>query len=531
MFWPRPLARVVVLLALAALVVVPGAGSAGAGSTAKGDSVKGFLTGPSSEDALELALGYVRGDAQQLGVTGADLGDLVVTDRYVSRHTGVTHVYLRQRLHGIDVFGGVANVNVAKDGSIVNVGNRLVPDLAASATSRAPGESAASAVAGAAEGLGLSGFVSPETISVKGGVARETVLDGAGISSRPIPAKLVYQPMPDGSLRLAWQLEIDELGREHYWNARVDAQTGELLAKTDYVSHADDSYNVFALPKENPNDGRRARSTRPGRPRRRRRSAGTTPTASPAPSSRSRAATTSTRTPISTRTTSPTWAASSRRRRRASTFDFPLDLTQEPATYRPPRSRTSSTGTTSSTTSSTGYGFNEAAGNFQVNNYGRGGTGNDDVRAEAQDGSGINNANFCTPADGQRPRMQMFIWTRAGQRSHVNAPPAIAGQKTATSAGFGPAFPVEGITVRRRDRSSIPTAPRRRARATAASPFATGCGRREDRARRPRHVQLQRQGGQRAERRCHRGDRRQQRGSATRSRWGRRQAAWSPSPR
>jgi extracellular elastinolytic metalloproteinase len=59
------------------------------------------------------------------------------------------------------------------------------------------------------------------------------------------------------------------------------------------------------------------------------------------------------------------------------------------------------------------YGFDEAAGNFQVNNYGRGGLGNDSVRAEAQDGAGTNNANFGTPADGQRPRMQMFIWTAA----------------------------------------------------------------------------------------------------------------------
>jgi hypothetical protein len=33
------------------------------------------------------------------------------------------------------------------------------------------------------------------------------------------------------------------------------------------------------------------------------------------------------------------------------------------------------------------------------------------VRAEAQDGSGTNNANFGTPPDGQRPRMQMFVWT------------------------------------------------------------------------------------------------------------------------
>jgi extracellular elastinolytic metalloproteinase len=57
-------------------------------------------------------------------------------------------------------------------------------------------------------------------------------------------------------------------------------------------------------------------------------------------------------------------------------------------------------------------GFTEAAGNFQTNNFGRGGTGNDSVRAEAQDGSGTNNANFGTPPEGSRPRMQMFLFTR-----------------------------------------------------------------------------------------------------------------------
>jgi hypothetical protein len=55
-------------------------------------------------------------------------------------------------------------------------------------------------------------------------------------------------------------------------------------------------------------------------------------------------------------------------------------------------------------------GFTETARNFQVNNFGRGGTGNDSVRAEAQDGSGTNNANFATPPDGSRPRMQQFLF-------------------------------------------------------------------------------------------------------------------------
>lgn len=57
------------------------------------------------------------------------------------------------------------------------------------------------------------------------------------------------------------------------------------------------------------------------------------------------------------------------------------------------------------------HGFVEGAGNFQENNLGNGGAGSDSVNAEGQDGSGTNNANFATPADGSNPRMQMFLWT------------------------------------------------------------------------------------------------------------------------
>ncbi len=57
------------------------------------------------------------------------------------------------------------------------------------------------------------------------------------------------------------------------------------------------------------------------------------------------------------------------------------------------------------------HGFTEAVGNFQTNNFVNGGLGNDPVNAEAQDGGGTSNANFATPADGARPRMQMYLWT------------------------------------------------------------------------------------------------------------------------
>ena len=56
------------------------------------------------------------------------------------------------------------------------------------------------------------------------------------------------------------------------------------------------------------------------------------------------------------------------------------------------------------------YGYDEPAGNFQVNNLGRGGLGNDRVNADAQN-PGNCNANFSTPVDGSSPRMQMFLCT------------------------------------------------------------------------------------------------------------------------
>ncbi|KAF8634115.1 hypothetical protein AX17_004282 [Amanita inopinata Kibby_2008] len=59
------------------------------------------------------------------------------------------------------------------------------------------------------------------------------------------------------------------------------------------------------------------------------------------------------------------------------------------------------------------YGFDEVSGNFQQYNFGRGGQENDAVIANAQDGSGFNNANFMTPPDGTNGRMRMYIWNTA----------------------------------------------------------------------------------------------------------------------
>jgi extracellular elastinolytic metalloproteinase len=94
------------------------------------------------------------------------------------------------------------------------------------------------------------------------------------------------------------------------------------------------------------------------------------------------------------------------------------------------------------------HGFTEAAGNFQENNFGKGGRDSDSVNAEAQDGEGTDNANFATPRDGQNPRMQMFLWTGAGGTHSVvvNTPKRIAGSYEAKGAEFGPDLNTTGVT-------------------------------------------------------------------------------------
>lgn len=82
-------------------------------------------------------------------------------------------------------------------------------------------------------------------------------------------------------------------------------------------------------------------------------------------------------------------------------------------------------------------GFDESAGNAQTLNYGRGGFEGDSIKAEGQDRGGFNNANMSTPADGARPRMQMYLWTPASL-SRVSAS-SIPLDVSAAAAAFGPA--------------------------------------------------------------------------------------------
>ncbi|HEX8537126.1 MAG TPA: M36 family metallopeptidase, partial [Cystobacter sp.] len=93
-------------------------------------------------------------------------------------------------------------------------------------------------------------------------------------------------------------------------------------------------------------------------------------------------------------------------------------------------------------------GFDEAAGNAQHDNHGRGGLQHDAIHAEAQDYESRNNANMSTPADGASPRMQMYIFDGAFQYLEVLTPAKLAGKYAAGYADYGPqAYNLSGEVV------------------------------------------------------------------------------------
>ena len=112
------------------------------------------------------------------------------------------------------------------------------------------------------------------------------------------------------------------------------------------------------------------------------------------------------------------------------------------------------------------YGFDEEAGNFQQNNYGRGGLGRDFVHANAQDGAGlpdpaVNNANMSVPIDGAIGRMQMYLWTRRTARMlTITAPSSVARTYLTGTAQFGKRVgttPLSGDIVVFNDGTANPT--------------------------------------------------------------------------
>jgi extracellular elastinolytic metalloproteinase len=444
----KALARAVAAASVTCLVVASGAMS-GSGS-----------------DATNAALTYVKDHRQEFGLTGSDIKDVAVSDAVFSAHNGVTHVYLQQQYKGIDVYTGLLNVNVARDGSVISAGNRFVSNLAAAAGGQSAKKAAVEAAAAAADHLGLKPSKALKVLDRKGGAAEKTSISDGGIAEGAIEAELVWLPT-DGAVRLAWSVRLDEA--DHWWNAFVDAETGASLGQNDLIIHEDAkaiaqgvapssstaselptfpatdnaSYRVFPIPFESPSDGDRVLVQNPA-----------DPSASPfgwhdtngiagpeftvTRGNNVHAYADRDNNNVPDPGSDPNGGA-------GLVFDFPLDLASRPLDSQPAFVTNLFYWNNVIHDVMHNYGFDEVSGNFQATNYTGQGLGADYVRAEAQDGSGRNNANFGTDVDGVRPRMQMFEWRSATPNPiFVNSGP-LAGQTFfGPMAGFGESLVTTG---------------------------------------------------------------------------------------
>ncbi|HSI37385.1 MAG TPA: M36 family metallopeptidase, partial [Tepidisphaeraceae bacterium] len=369
----------------------------------------GYLSKATRGTPVAVALGYLAANSGALGLTRADVADPVVTDAYTDRDTGVTHVYLQQRVNGIAVVNATMNVNVTRDGRVLSVGGGFVAGASTSPRgARAVARSApvlAAAAVDAAHALfpGAGRPRGQRTVALATPRREPQRFSAPALSKDPVTTKLEYLATPAG-LKLSWQFAVRTTDDAHWYSMAVDANTGAPLAAHDWVSRA--AYNVYAAPTETPVDGTRTLLTDPH-----------DPTYSPygwhdtngvaGPEfTDTRGNNVSAQDDVDANNTGgsrPSGGA-------GLSFDFPLDLALAPSGYRDAATTNLFYWNNLLHDVHARYGFTEPAGNFQTLNYGGAGLGGDAVQADAQDGSGTNNANFATPPDGQVPRMQMYLF-------------------------------------------------------------------------------------------------------------------------
>ena len=413
---------------------------------------------------------YLDDHRTELGLQPQDVEEISISSQSFSKSMNLNNVYATQMYQGIEIFNSTSSFAI-KNGAVVNANLSFSENVSQKVNTTTPANTAASAISRAANAFGIqspTNLVLLETVA-----ANSFVFSNGNISLENIPVRLVYQATENNTLRLAWDLSIYLLDASHYYSVRVDAVSGTLLNTNDWVVSCDfgevshshnnegknilfqeeapinfgalsgDQYRVFPIPVESPSHGAEALVVDPA-----------DVVASPfgwhdtdgvagAESTLTIGNNVLAQDDINGNNgsgASPDGGVDLH-------FDFPFDFINQPVSM-----------LDASTTNLFymnnimhdvlyHYGFDEESGNFQENNYGNPGNGGDSVNADAQDGSGTNNANFSTPPDGQNPRMQMFLWSPApGNILIVNNGP-LAGEYLAIEANFGAPLTTTPITA------------------------------------------------------------------------------------
>lgn len=326
--------------------------------------------------------GLLASNARRFGLEPRDLNALTPVRDYTSRSTGIRHIVFTQVVDGIPVFDSAISVHLLPDGSVARITSNAAPTSSRSGTS---GISDAQARVEAANHAG-----SP--------------VDAAGAAS------LAWLPM-DGALRLAWLVVVSAEDPDVY-DVLVDAQSGELLLRRNRVRYAQGSGRVVQGPGMASLDPRRPDPMPFG---------ADGDLACPPPVNYAvRSLNAPFRDPATVLASTGLLEGNNTRVFRGNTgqaaqgtfdaggwlFDFPFNSEGSAETFL----------FFAMNFAHDFYydlGFDEAAGNFQADNFGRGGVGGDPLRAKAR-ALGRNNANYVHTVDGNSPTINMFLWDGIG---------------------------------------------------------------------------------------------------------------------
>src|SRR5829696_5308386 len=358
------------------------------------------LSAPQSNTPDNVARGFLKRQAALFGLSNADVNALKLEKEDDDR--GTTFLDYAQTVGGVKVFEGNVKVAVGRAGEVLNVRQGFVVN--GQKVNAAPALSEAEGIAKAFEHAGRQ--VTPAFAETR---ARGAQSEAAAFANPLNPAfedvlsELNVVRVKDEA-RLAWHVYA-EVGPDEWYELLVDAHTGELLLRHNlYVFEAQGT--VYH---EDPGKGPRQLVSFVGNTTINT-AAGWMGTSTVTTGNNVEAYldTNADNAPDANNTTglSNGHAFSS-----TQNFTFPFSTAVDPRTQQAAVVTNLFYYNNVMHDFSYNLGFTETARNFQTNNFGRGGTGNDSVRAEAQDGSGTNNANFATPPDGQRPRMQQYLFT------------------------------------------------------------------------------------------------------------------------
>ena len=359
----------------------------------------GYLTEARPDaDPRTIALDYLQTSGRLLGLDASDLASAEIVDA-VPSISGTTHFYLRQTHRDLPVYGAQLQIHVNRDGRVQSVNSSFLPRLATHAPAIAPRVGAREALGRAASHLGFE--ASPRILHREGSnPQRTTFLQLSDDFPELAEAELVWLPIRRGDVRLAWKLRVPARDGEHSYEMTLDADSGQVWTRFDSRDGA--SYRVYKAPIESPIH------TTPLPPSDARTLVNDPEDATASPLGWHDDGTTSFTTTQGNNVKAFIDGSNQTDCGSGLSCDFSLDLSQDPSFSQDAAVASAFYWANHIHDIHYHYGFDEASGNFQENNFGNGGLGGDSVDVKVQY-SGNCNAHFDKEVDGTNPAIRLYL--------------------------------------------------------------------------------------------------------------------------